>query len=308
MATPRNETPRAARSRNEPGRAPASTPSGTPITIATTMAEPVRMSVLGVRDSSSCATEVCVRYDVPRLPRSSWPRNRAYCSHTGWFSPSWFVRLAICCGVACEPYRITFAGLPGTRWIRMNATKVIPIITGTAAASRRAMKAHMSGQSRRVEGDVAVERGVQAGDPRRHGERVVDVPQREVDGVLHQRRADLLVEGVPGRRVGGAVRLGDHRVQGRVVVVRPVEPGLDGIRVRPDVEQVGVGAVVAERPEVVHAGVVGRLRGGERLNRGGRREPDLVQLGHHELGRRLQAGVGEQDDVERELLAVLGAD
>src|ERR1700742_3881237 len=160
---------------------------------ATTIADPVRMRVLGVRDSSSWATEVWVRYDVPRLPCSSWPRNRPYCTHHGWSRPSWWVRSAICCGVACEPYRITFTGLPGTRWTRMNATNVMPSSTGTAAASRRAAnvvtrappsrQCPLSRQRRRVEGDVAVECGVQPADPGRHGERVVHVPQRQVDRV-----------------------------------------------------------------------------------------------------------------------------
>ena len=107
------------------------------------MAAPVRMSVLGVRDSSSCATEVWVRYDVPRLPLQQLAEEPAVLLPQRLVQAELVVRFAICCGVACDPYRITFAGLPGTRWIRRNATKVIPISTGTAAASRRAMKPHV---------------------------------------------------------------------------------------------------------------------------------------------------------------------
>src|SRR6266581_1326042 len=277
-ATPRKENALAARSASEFGKAPPSMPSGTPMTIATTIAAAVSSRVLGVRERSSCATEFWVRYDVPRLPCSSWPTKSAYCRQSGCSSPSCRRRFASCAGVASVPNKMILAGSPGTRWMSRNATIVIPITTGTAAASRRRMYASTSGHGSRMEHEVAVQRRVHSLDRRRHRERAVDVPHRQVHRVLHELHAHLFVEGVALGVIGGEVGLRDHRVDVRVVVVRPVEAGLDRIGIHPDVEQVRIHAVVAERAEIMQAGVERCLRGRERLHGGLGGKADLAKL------------------------------
>ena len=90
----------------------------------------------GIRSLSRPPTPVCWVIDSPKSSVSAPETKSRYWLGSDWSRPSCSFSVATALGVARAPSTIR-AGSPGTRWIRKNDARVIPIRTGIACSTRR---------------------------------------------------------------------------------------------------------------------------------------------------------------------------
>ena len=70
-------------SHRPPGRVDATTPTGTPTTIAMSRAARASCSVTGKALNTSASAESLLRSDVPKSPWATWATKSRYCTTTG---------------------------------------------------------------------------------------------------------------------------------------------------------------------------------------------------------------------------------
>ena len=108
------------------------------------MANTDSSTVAGNRAKNSPSTGLRVTIELPRSPWSRLPRKPRYCSTSGRSKPYWAIIWAWRSGVMPRSPTISRTGSPGTRRIRMKATKVTPRKVGIRTASRAPRKRNMS--------------------------------------------------------------------------------------------------------------------------------------------------------------------
>ncbi len=102
------------------------------------IAATVKSMVCGSTAPTSARIGRLVTIELPKSPRSDWPRNTTYCSQIGLSKPSLACNAATACGVARSP-RIATAGSPGTMRTSTNTSVSTASRVGIAASRRRRM-------------------------------------------------------------------------------------------------------------------------------------------------------------------------
>ena len=134
MASPLMVTTRTTWSSTELRDSAATTPSGTPTTTASVMAQIASSNVAGSLAHKSSATGRWVNRLVPMLPVATSRTYRANCQGSGRSRPYWRRSASTCSGGAFSP-AITRAGSEGTTWEIANTSSTRP--NRVSAASRR---------------------------------------------------------------------------------------------------------------------------------------------------------------------------
>jgi hypothetical protein len=109
----------------------ASTPTGTPISVAMMMAQRPSSTVAGNRAMNSVSTGFFVTSELPKSPCISRPRKSKYCITTGLSYPSCALSSACRSGVTPRSPAISSTGSPGRIRTKLKAMMVIPRKVGT---------------------------------------------------------------------------------------------------------------------------------------------------------------------------------
>src|SRR5436190_3492652 len=143
VAMPSTAIVPAARSRKRPRLSAATTPSGIPTSMASSIAQGMIASVFGRRERNTSTAGWRIRSDVPRSPCNALPMNATYCVKSEPSRPIASIRCARSSAVASSG-SIRSTGLPENR-PRKNTTVATRTRSKRPCNSRRAIKPPIGG-------------------------------------------------------------------------------------------------------------------------------------------------------------------